>query len=884
MATITVTNDNDSGTGSLRAALLAAAAGDTINFASNVTTIDLDSSLVIGKNVTIEGAQPGSTTPGVTINGGGSSSNFSDFTVDAGVSATFDGLIIADGNAKGAAGKEFVGNYGVSGSGAAAAGGIYVKGDLTLTNTFLQGDTATGGAGGAGTDGLNDGGGAGGSAAGAIYVAHTGSLDLAANDVFGGNSATGGAGGQGGAGYTRGNYYSGGAAGAGGVSSYFAVVAGGVTGVNGGSGAGGSGPDAGAGGAPAEPGSRGRYGAYGLGAGGGGGGGTAFADVGGKGIINGTATTDVVTNNGDDVEGDIVGSLRYVLAHANPGDTITFEPSVTTIDLAKSLVISKNVTIEGLQPGATTPGVTINGGGGNHDYPDFTINGGVTASIDGLVIANGYNHGAAGPAFDGNYVGRPGGPAAGGIFDSGALTLTNSVLQNDTAVGGSAARFSGGAGGTAVGGIYVAYGASLDLASNDAFSGNSAIGGTGGQGFIGLIGVGYPDYGGYGGSGGFSFVNNGVGQPGSPGPLGAPGGAPGEPGGSLRVRIGNHYGSYYAASPGGGGGGGFAFANIAGAGTITGYVACYCRGTLIATACGEQRVEELKVGDKVMTASGALRPIKWIGRRSYSGRFIKGSKEILPICIKAGALDENTPRRDLWISAHHAMYLDGVLIEAKDLVNGVSIVQAEQVETVEYFHIELDSHDVIVAEGALSETYLDDDNRAMFHNMQDYFARYQDAAAPAHYCAPRLDEGYEVEGARRRIAWRAGLLHAADGERIGALRGYVDEVSAHRIAGWAQTVEHPEAPLCLDIYAGGQLIGRVLANRYRDDLARAGIGSGCHGFEFAPPRDLSAHVIEVRRSLDGAAIARASANGSKQMNLLDRFVPRVKVHRRASRA
>ena len=57
-----------------------------------------------------------------------------------------------------------------------------------------------------------------------------------------------------------------------------------------------------------------------------------------------------------------------------------------------------------------------------------------------------------------------------------------------------------------------------------------------------------------------------------------------------------------------------------------------------------------------------------------------------------------------------------MLIEAKDLINGVSIVQAERVEKVEYFHIELDSHDVIIAEGALSESFIDDDSRGMFHN------------------------------------------------------------------------------------------------------------------------------------------------------------------------
>ena len=284
---------------------------------------------------------------------------------------------------------------------------------------------------------------------------------------------------------------------------------------------------------------------------------------------------------------------------------------------------------------------------------------------------------------------------------------------------------------------------------------------------------------------------------------------------------------------------------------------CYCPGTLIKTKRGDKRVEKLKIGDKVMTASGKLRPIKWIGRRSYGGRFVMGRKDILPICIKAGALDDNVPRRDLWISPHHAMYLETVLIEAKDLINGVSIVQAERVDKVEYFHIELDTHDVIIAEGALSESFIDDDSRGMFHNAHEYCALYPDVPAdPARYCAPRLDEGYEVEAVRRGIAQRAGLLRAADGPRTGELRGYIDLVSETCIAGWAQNADHPEAPVCLDIYTGGRLIGQVLANCNRDDLKRAGLGSGRHAFIFKPPADFASVLdpVEVRRSLDGAAL------------------------------
>jgi hypothetical protein len=296
---------------------------------------------------------------------------------------------------------------------------------------------------------------------------------------------------------------------------------------------------------------------------------------------------------------------------------------------------------------------------------------------------------------------------------------------------------------------------------------------------------------------------------------------------------------------------------------VTGTVVpCFCRDTLILTDCGEVPVQDLLIGDKIATAAGMARRIKWIGRRSYSGRFVMGRKDILPICIKAGALGDNVPARDLWISPHHAMYfkdndIDGVLIEAKDLVNGVSIVQAERVEKLEYFHVELDTHDVIIAEGAPSESFIDDDSRGMFHNAHEYDTLYADEIGrPARYCAPRLGEGYEVEAVRRRIAQCGGLLCAADGTRVGALRGFVDLVNATCIAGWAQNVDHPEAPVCLDIYAGGNLIGQALANRYRDDLRRAGLGSGRHSFAFTPPPELEfdADMVQVRRSLDGTAL------------------------------
>jgi uncharacterized repeat protein (TIGR03803 family) len=320
-------------------------------------------------------------------------------------------------------------------------------------------------------------------------------------------------------------------------------------------------------------------------------------------------------------------------------------------------------------------------------------------------------------------------------------------------------------------------------------------------------------------------------------------------------------------------------------GNVQFVVACFRRGTLIEIARGLQRkVEDLKIGDKLRTASGALRPIKWIGRRSYAGRFILGRKNILPVCFKAGSLGDNVPERDLWISPQHAMYFatakhagafGGVLIEAKDLINGTSIVQPEHTDSVEYFHIELDSHDVIVAEGALSETFIDDDSRGIFHNAHEFDTLYaEESPAPAHYCAPRLSEGYEVEAVRQRLAQRAGLLGASDTSEPGVLRGYIDCIRASLIAGWAQNADAPEAPVCLDIFADGKFVGRMLANKYREDLKAAGLGSGRHAFAFMPPAGLvfAPDAVEVRRSLDGARIDGTSAS------------PDVRAHRRAAAA
>jgi hypothetical protein len=81
-------------------------------------------------------------------------------------------------------------------------------------------------------------------------------------------------------------------------------------------------------------------------------------------------------------------------------------------------------------------------------------------------------------------------------------------------------------------------------------------------------------------------------------------------------------------------------------------------------------VESLEIGDIVVTASGARRPIKWMGWRSYSGRLLAGRRDMLPVCFSAGSLGEGLPRRDLFVSPKHAMFPNGALVPAEHLVNG----------------------------------------------------------------------------------------------------------------------------------------------------------------------------------------------------------------------
>jgi hypothetical protein len=145
-------------------------------------------------------------------------------------------------------------------------------------------------------------------------------------------------------------------------------------------------------------------------------------------------------------------------------------------------------------------------------------------------------------------------------------------------------------------------------------------------------------------------------------------------------------------------------------------IPCYAKGTHIETQRGPKLVEELKVGDLILTVDGRYEPVIWLGSRRLITQFQVQKEKAYPVRIMKDAFGENLPVRDLVLSPDHSVYVDGVMIPADKLLNGKTIVQ-EKWSQVTYFHVELPKHEAIYAEGLPAETYLDtsETNRAFFN-------------------------------------------------------------------------------------------------------------------------------------------------------------------------
>ena len=186
---------------------------------------------------------------------------------------------------------------------------------------------------------------------------------------------------------------------------------------------------------------------------------------------------------------------------------------------------------------------------------------------------------------------------------------------------------------------------------------------------------------------------------------------------------------------------------------------CFLKGTKIETAEGDRKIEDLAIGDLLRTRFGGLRPIQWIGR--YSRKKSDPSKPwvetALPVRISRSALAPNVPHADLYVTALHSLLIDGVLAPAEILINGTTITryEAREYDELEYFHIKLESHDVIYAEGAPAETLGSVNESAV--NFADYLRQY--GATEDTPCAPVIhihgrSEEFKFHGRREELKSR----------------------------------------------------------------------------------------------------------------------------------
>ena len=152
---------------------------------------------------------------------------------------------------------------------------------------------------------------------------------------------------------------------------------------------------------------------------------------------------------------------------------------------------------------------------------------------------------------------------------------------------------------------------------------------------------------------------------------------------------------------------------------------CFLKGTKISTPSGDRLVQNLRIRDEVQTLAGR-KTIKWIGYNKFTKEEGRAWQDgVMPIRVARFAIDDYTPYRDLYLSPLHCLFFNEALIPVMYLINEASIAPGtpSEMSTLEYYHVELDTHEVIYAEGALVESY-DGSNRDNFSNFIQYERLY----------------------------------------------------------------------------------------------------------------------------------------------------------------
>ncbi len=188
---------------------------------------------------------------------------------------------------------------------------------------------------------------------------------------------------------------------------------------------------------------------------------------------------------------------------------------------------------------------------------------------------------------------------------------------------------------------------------------------------------------------------------------------------------------------------------------IESIVPCFTPGTSIATPRGEILVEDLMVGDKIITRDNGIQEIRWIGAKRMDGRELQNNPHLQPVLIQKGSLGNGLPERDMLVSPNHrmlvnndrvALYFDEneVLVSAKHLVNPSEGVQTIASMGTTYIHFMFDNHEVVLSNGAWTESFQPGDyslkgiGNSQRNEIFELFPELQGEAGREAYASARL--------------------------------------------------------------------------------------------------------------------------------------------------
>lgn len=174
-----------------------------------------------------------------------------------------------------------------------------------------------------------------------------------------------------------------------------------------------------------------------------------------------------------------------------------------------------------------------------------------------------------------------------------------------------------------------------------------------------------------------------------------------------------NFNAYFAEDPGNPGSG----EQLVTTQHILSVVPCFTPGTFILTPDGPVLIEDLEVGDRVITRDHGTRPIRWVGSTTLSVAHVAANPSLRPILIRKGALGPDQPERDMRLSRQHRVLVrdwrsevmfgveGGVLVPAFSLCNDGTVTEERPTESLTYIHIAFDEHEVVYADGVEAESF-----------------------------------------------------------------------------------------------------------------------------------------------------------------------------------